>query len=150
MKLELFKFCESLDKFTRSELESFICSCRNCERAASAVGVGKDEFAIGISREFIARSMSCGYLDGMNLVYWLNDARKKPRLMKFHASKADDYFNDMVSIESLNDDDLFGEPLVRGSAESTNELLKLKTILYQKTGNQKYALRAERERLGLV
>ena len=69
--------------------------------------------------------------------------------MALHATRKDDYFNDMVKLESLSDSDLFGEPVVIGAAATTKEILKLKDALYRKTGNTDYALYEERKRLGL-
>ena len=67
--------------------------------------------------------------------------------MALHATKKDDYFNDMVKLESLSDSDLFGEPVVSGVAATTKEILILKDALYRKTGNPDYALFEERRRL---
>ena len=149
MKTSIFKFCEGNATFTRIQLEQFLTRNPQCKRMAELTGVDIGEFALGISREFVSRSMSCGYLDGVNRVYWVKNKRNKPYLMALHATKKDDYFNDMVKLESLSDSDLFGEPVASGVAATTKEILILKDTLYRKTGNPDYALFEERRRLGL-
>lgn len=149
MKTSIFKFCEGNATFTRLQLEQFLVKNAQCKRMAEQTGVDISEFALGLSREFVSRSMSCGYLDGVNRVYWVKNKRSKPYLMALHAARKDDYFNDMVKLESLRDSDLFGEPMVIGAAATTKEILKLKDALYRKTGNTDYALYEERKRLGL-
>lgn len=149
MKTSIFKFCEGNATFTRIQLEQFLIGDTQCKRMAEQTGVDIGEFALGLSREFVARSMSCGYLDGVNRVYWEKNKRNKPYLMALHATKKDDYFNDMVKLESLSDSELFGEPVVTGAAATTKDILRLKDALYRKTGNPEYALLDERKRLGL-
>lgn len=149
MKTSIFKFCEGNATFTRIQLEQFLIGDTQCKRMAEQTGVDIVEFALGLSREFVARSMICGYLDGVNRVYWVKNKRNKPYLMALHATKKDDYFNDMVKLESLSDSDLFGEPVVTGAAATTKDILRLKDVLYRKTGNPEYALLEERKRLGL-
>lgn len=149
MKTSIFKFCEGNATFTRVQLERFLIGNTQCKRMAEQIGVDIGEFALGLSREFVARSMSCGYLDGVNRVYWLKNKRNKPYLMALHATRKDEYFNDMVKLESLSDSDLFGETVASGVAATTKEILRLKDNLYRKTGNPEYALHEERKRLGL-
>ena len=149
MKTSIFKFCEGNATFTSVQLERFLIGNTQCKRMAEQIGVDIGEFALGLSREFVSRSMSCGYLDGVNRVYWVKNKRNKPYLMALHAARKDDYFNDMVKLESLSDSDLFGEPVVAGAAATTKEILRLKNTLYRKTGNPDYALYEERKRLGL-
>lgn len=149
MKTSIFKFCEGNATFTRIQLEQFLTRNPQCKRMAEQTGVDIGEFALGLSREFVSRSMSCGYLDGVNRVYWVKNKRNKPYLMALHATRKDDYFNDMVKLESLSDCDLFGEPVITGEAATTKEILRLKDSLYRKTGNPEYALFEERRRLGL-
>lgn len=149
MKTSIFKFCEGNATFTRLQLEQFLFKNAQCKRMAEQTGIDISEFALGLSREFVSRSMSCGYLDGVNRVYWLKNKRNKPYLMALHATRKDEYFNDMVKLESLSDSDLFGETIVSGVAATTKEILRLKDNLYRKTGNPEYALYEERKRLGL-
>ncbi len=149
MKTSIFKFCEENATFTRVQLEEFVIGNTQCKSMAEQIGVDVGEFALVLSREFVARSMGCGYLDGVNRVYWVKNKRKKPYLMALHATRKDDYFNDMVKLESLSDSDLFGEPMIIGAAATTKEILRLKDALYRKTGNPEYALFEERRRLGL-
>ena len=149
MKTSIFKFCEGNATFTRLQLEQFLVKNAQCKRMAEQTGIDISEFALGLSREFVSRSMSCGYLDGVNRVYWLKNKRNKPYLMALHATRKDEYFNDMVKLESLSDSDLFGETIVSGVAATTKEILRLKDNLYRKTGNPEYALYEERKRLGL-
>ena len=149
MKTSIFKFCEGNATFTRIQLEQFLTRNPQCKRMAEQTGVDIGEFALGLSREFVSRSMSCGYLDGVNRVYWVKNKRNKPYLMALHATRKDEYFNDMVKLELLSDSDLFGEPAFTGAAATTKEVLRLKDSLYRKTGNTDYALFEERRRLGL-
>lgn len=149
MKTSIFKFCEGNETFTRLQLEQFLTGNPQCKRMAEQIGVDIGEFALGLSREFVARSMSCGYLDGVNRVYLLKNKRNKPYLMALHATRKDEYFNDMVKLESLSDSDLFGETVASGVAATTKEILRLKDNLYRKTCNPEYALHEERKRLVL-
>lgn len=149
MKTSIFKFCEGNATFTRVHLEKFIIGNTQCKRMAEQTGVDISEFALGLSREFVSRSMSCGYLDGVNRVHWVKNKRNKPYLMALHATRKDEYFNDMVKLESLSDSDLFGETVASGVAATTKEILRLKDNLYRKTGNPEHALHEERKRLGL-
>lgn len=149
MKTSIFKFCEGNATFTRIQLEQFLTGNPQCKRMADQIGVDIGEFALGLSREFVARSMCCGYLDGVNRVYWVKNKRNKPYLMALHATRKDEYFNDMVKLESLSDSDLFGETVASGVAATTKEILRLKDNLYRKTGNPEHTLHEERKRLGL-
>lgn len=126
MKTSIFKFCEGMETFSRKQLEEFIMNHSECARVADSVGVKQTDFSMGISREFVARSMTCGYLDGVRCTYWVKDKRKKPYLMSLHATKGDSYFHDMVNLESLSDEDIFGEPLIRGSVGDTEKIIMLK------------------------
>lgn len=76
---------------------------------AKAAGVNERYFASSCSREFMARMLTAGYLDGVNGVYWSKGPSKRPfqfELMSLDG-KSSDYINEMMNITTMSDEELF-------------------------------------------
>lgn len=110
--LDLYRFCESREKFNRQELARFIFRHRECERLAKNAGVTPRYFASSVSKEFISRLMCFGYLDGINLEYWCKNKIKRPFSFELHSLDGDSnrYVCEMMNIEKMSDEELFSKP----------------------------------------
>ncbi|AAR09301.1 hypothetical protein PJM39_0070 [Salmonella phage vB_SenS_UTK0006] len=110
--LDLYRFCESREKFNRQELARFIFRHRECERLAKNAGVTPRYFASSSSKEFIARMMGYGYLDGVHCVYWCKNKMKRPFNFELHSLEGDSnrYVWEMMNIEKMSDEELFSKP----------------------------------------
>lgn len=110
--LDLYKWCESYERFTRQHIAAFIFKHHECERLARAAGVSTRFFASSASKEFLARMMSAGYIDGVNNWFWSKGAQMRPFQFDFkcYGGDGDRYTKEMMSIEKLSDDELFGGP----------------------------------------
>lgn len=107
--LDLYKFCESYQKFNRQHLAQFIFKHRECDRLAKAANVTPRYFASSASKEFVARMMGLGYLDGVSLWYWSKGAQKRPFEFDFncYGGEEDRYTWEMMNVDKLSDDELF-------------------------------------------
>lgn len=76
---------------------------------AKAAGVDERYFASSCSKEFMARMLTAGYLDGVNGLYWSKGSSRRPFQFEFMSleGKSSDYMNEMMSIASMSDDELF-------------------------------------------
>ena len=76
---------------------------------AKLAGVTPHRFATLASREFLARMMGLGYIDGRNLVYWSNGFHKRPFSFDFRCVKgeSDRYTWEMNNVDKLSDEELF-------------------------------------------
>ncbi|UGO52102.1 hypothetical protein BROOKSBY_43 [Citrobacter phage vB_CfrD_Brooksby] len=110
--LDLYRFCESREKFNRQEFARFIFLHRECERLAKNAGVTPRYFASSVSKEFISRLMGFGYLDGINLEYWCKNKIKRPFNFELHSLEGDKnvYISEMMNIEKMSDEELFSKP----------------------------------------
>lgn len=110
--LDLYRFCESREKFNRQELARFIFRHRECERLAKNAGVTPRYFASSVSKEFISRLMGFGYLDGINLEYWCKNKIKRPFNFELHSLEGykNVYISEMMNIEKMSDEELFSKP----------------------------------------
>jgi hypothetical protein len=110
--LDLYRFCESYEKFNRQHIARFIFKHRECERLARAANVTPRYFASSASKEFCARMMTAGYLDGVNNWYWSKGSQKRPFEFHFncYGGEEDKYTWQMMNIEAMSDDELFGKP----------------------------------------
>lgn len=110
--LDLYRFCESREKFNRQEFARFIFRHRECERLAKNAGVTPRHFASSVSKEFISRLMGFGYLDGINLEYWCKNKIKRPFNFELHSLEGDKnvYISEMMNIEKMSDEELFSKP----------------------------------------
>lgn len=109
--LDLYRFCEGYEKFNRQHLAVFIYKHRECERLAKAAGVTPRYFASSASKEFCARMMTSGYLDGVNNWYWSKGSQKRPFEFHFNCYGGDEdvYTSDMMNIGDMCDHELFGK-----------------------------------------
>lgn len=62
--LDIYRFCESRREFTRQDFAKFVYMHRESPRMAKAANVSHRMFASMVSKEFLARSYTNGYLDG--------------------------------------------------------------------------------------
>ncbi|EKL2214098.1 hypothetical protein PQ125_002632 [Salmonella enterica] len=110
--LDLYRFCESRDKFNRQDLAKFIYRHRECERLAKNAGVTPRYFASSTSKEFIARMMGAGYLDGIHCEYWCKNKLKRPFNFELHSLEGDSnrYVWEIMNIEKMSDEELFSKP----------------------------------------
>lgn len=76
---------------------------------AKAAGVDERYFASSCSKEFMARMLTAGYLDGVNGVYWCNGSIKRPFQFEFMSleGRSSDYVSEMMNIANMSDDELF-------------------------------------------
>ncbi|MCF0178672.1 MAG: hypothetical protein HUJ97_00300 [Bacteroidales bacterium] len=107
--LDVFKFCESYEKFNRQHLAVFIYRHKDCERMAKSAGVTTRYFASSASKEFLARCMTEGYIDGSGGWYNSKGSRKRPFGFSFRCfgGDKDSYTNEMMTIGEMTDDQLF-------------------------------------------
>ena len=78
---------------------------------AASAGMPHREFTSALSKEFCARCMTEGYLDGVRGEYWLKNRMKRPLMMNFvcMGGYKNRYTWEMMHIEELSDEELFGE-----------------------------------------
>lgn len=109
--LDLYKFCESYDKYTRQHIAKFIYTHEECQRIADHAGLTTRQFASACSKEFCARSMTEGYLDCSGGVFSCNGRNKRPKLFTLYCFEGYQtrYIHEMMNIGELGDDDLFCE-----------------------------------------
>lgn len=109
--LDLFRFCEGYDKYTRQHIAKFIYAHKESERFAKAAGMTHREFTSALSKEFCARCVTEGYLDCKGGFYWCKGKIKRPVMMKLMC--IDGYNNrytwEMMHIVEMSDEDLFSE-----------------------------------------
>ncbi|HEF0535422.1 hypothetical protein [Escherichia phage ES] len=107
--LDLYNFCEGYKNFNRQHLARFIYKHKDCARMAKAAGVDERYFASSCSKEFMARMLTAGYLDGVNGVYWCKGSIKRPFQFEFMSleGRSSDYVSEMMNIANMSDDELF-------------------------------------------
>ncbi|MGS9609504.1 hypothetical protein ACQWKN_21915 [Salmonella enterica subsp. enterica serovar Infantis] len=110
--LDLYKFCESREKFNRQDFAKFIYRHRECERLAKNAGVTPRYLASSVSKEFISRLMGLGYLDGVNCNYWCKNRMKRPFNFELYSLEGDSnsYVYELMNIEKMSDEELFSKP----------------------------------------
>lgn len=110
--LDLYKFCESREKFNRQEFAKFIYRHRECERLAKNAGVTPRYLASSVSKEFISRLMGLGYLDGVRCEYWCKNRMKRPFNFELYSLEGDSnsYVYELMNIEKMSDEELFCKP----------------------------------------
>lgn len=109
--LDLYRFCESRRKFNRQEFAKFIYTHRECERLAKNAGVNTRFLASSVSKEFISRLMGAGYLDGVNLEYWVKSVIKRPFNFELKSleGRENNYVTELMNIGNMSDDELFSK-----------------------------------------
>lgn len=107
--LDLYKWCESYDWFNRQHIAKFIYQHRECERLARAAGLTPRMFASLASKEFCARMMTAGYIDGVCGKYWSKGSSKRPFGFELYGldGMRNDWIRDMARIGEMGDDELF-------------------------------------------
>ena len=107
--LDLYKWCESYDWFNRQHIAKFIYQHRECERLARAAGLTPRMFASLTSKEFCARMMTAGYIDGVCGKYWSKGSSKRPFGFELYSldGMRNDWIMDMARIGEMGDDELF-------------------------------------------
>lgn len=107
--LDLYKWCESYDWFNRQHIAKFIYQHRECERIARAAGLTPRMFASLASKEFCARMMTAGYIDGVCGKYWSKGSSKRPFGFELYSldGMRNDWIRDMARIGEMGDDELF-------------------------------------------
>lgn len=107
--LDLYKWCESYDWFNRQHIAKFIYQHRECERLARAAGLTPRMFASLTSKEFCARMMTAGYIDGVCGKYWSKGSSKRPFGFELYSldGMRNDWIMDMDRIGEMGDDELF-------------------------------------------
>lgn len=107
--LDLYKWCESYDWFNRQHIAKFIYQHRECERLALAAGLTPRMFASLASKEFCARMMTAGYIDGVCGKYWSKGSSKRPFGFELYSLDGmhNDWIRDMARIGEMGDDELF-------------------------------------------
>ena len=117
--LDLYKWCESYDWFNRQHIAKFIYQHRECERLARAAGLTPRMFASLTSKEFCARMMTAGYIDGVCGKYWSKGSSKRPFGFELYSldGMRNDWIRDMARIGEMGDDELFGAKRYREDIE---------------------------------
>ncbi|QHR69075.1 YdbL [Escherichia phage tonn] len=107
--LDLYKWCESYDWFNRQHIAKFIYQHRECERLARAAGLTPRMFASLASKEFCARMMTAGYIDGVCGKYWSKGSSKRPFGFELYSldGMRNDWIRDIARIGEMGDDELF-------------------------------------------
>lgn len=106
--LDIYKWCESWDGFGRQHLAKYVYQHKELERIAKQAGLSSREMASAISKEFIARHMTEGYLNGNNLWYSAKGLMKRPFGFDFKCYKeGDEYTSGMARIREMSDEELF-------------------------------------------
>lgn len=107
--LDLYKWCESYYWFNRQHIAKFIYQHRECERLARAAGLTPRMFASLASKEFCARMMTAGYIDGVCGKYWSKGSSKRPFGFELYSldGMRNDWIRDMARIVEMGDDELF-------------------------------------------
>lgn len=110
--LDMYRFCESSESFSRQDLAKFVYSHRECVRLANNAGVNPRYFASSVSKEFLARMMSAKYIDGVRGKYWSRGAIRRPFNFELYSLEGDKnaYVKEIMEIGEMSDDELFKKP----------------------------------------
>lgn len=125
--LDLYKWCESYDWFNRQHIAKFIYQHRECERLARAAGLTPRMFASLASKEFCARMMTAGYIDGVCGKYWSKGSSKRPFGFELYSldGMRNDWIRDMARIVEMGDDELFQAKANRQDLEALRRKFNL-------------------------
>lgn len=125
--LDLYKWCESYDWFNRQHIAKFIYQHRECERLARAAGLTPRMFASLASKEFCARMMTAGYIDGVCGKYWSKGSSKRPFGFELYSldGMRNDWIRDMARIGEMCDDELFQAKANRQDLEALRRKFNL-------------------------
>lgn len=125
--LDLYKFCESYDWFNRQHLARFVFNHPECERLARAANFTPRMFATSVSKEFIARMATLGYLDINKGVVTCYGSNKRPFRFELYSLEGErnKYIYDMLHIMEISDDELFGSKTNRQDIEALRRKFNL-------------------------
>lgn len=125
--LDLYKWCESYDWFNRQHIAKFIYQHRECERLARAAGLTPRMFASLASKEFCARMMTAGYIDGVCGKYWSKGSSKRPFGFELYSldGMRNDWIRDIARIGEMGDDELFQAKANRQDLEALRRKFNL-------------------------
>lgn len=125
--LDLYKWCESYDWFNRQHIAKFIYQHRECERLARAAGLTPRMFASLASKEFCARMMTAGYIDGVCGKYWSKGSSKRPFGFELYSldGMRNDWIRDVARIGDMSDDELFQAKANRQDLEALRRKFNL-------------------------
>lgn len=109
--LDLFRFCESRRSFDRQDLAKYIFTHRESERLARASGVNVRSFASSVSKEFLSRNCTLGYLDLDKGIAHCRGSEMRPFDFELRTLNGpdDDYIFMMNNIGEMDDSEIFGE-----------------------------------------
>lgn len=124
--LDIYKFCESRREFTRQDFAKFVYTHREAPRLAKAANVSQRMFASMVSKEFLARSHTNGYLDGKNGAVWCAGPDNREIGFDFRSFDGMDnrYMLEMMHLDQLSDEQLFGKPGGRSDNGSSQACLR--------------------------
>lgn len=107
--LDVYKFCESYSYFTRQHLARFIYQHKDSERFSKAAGLSHREFCSAASKEFCAKMLSAGYIDGKCGEFVSKGSLKRPFEFNFESLSGygSKYIKEMMNIGTMTDDELF-------------------------------------------
>lgn len=108
--LDLYKFCESYDRYTRQHIAKFIYTHKDAPRMARHAGYDLRKFASAASKEFCARMATEGYLNNEGGILSSNGKRKRPISFDFVCVDGDRnrYTYEMMNLDKVSDEELFG------------------------------------------
>lgn len=108
--LDLYKFCEGYTWFNRQHLARFVYKHRECERLARAAGFTPRMFATSVSKEFLARMCTLGYLNLKDGVATCNGSLKRPFMFELYSMEGESnkYIYEMLHVGEMSDEQLFG------------------------------------------
>ena len=123
--LDIYKFCESRREFTRQDFAKFVYMHREAPRLEKAANVSQRMFASMVSNEFLARSYTNGYLDGKNGAVWCAGPDNREIGFDFRSFEGMDnrYMREMMHLDQLSDEQLFGKPGGRSDNGSSQACL---------------------------
>lgn len=124
--LDIYKFCESRLEFTRQDFAKFVYMHREAPRLAKAANVSQRMLASMVSKEFLARSYTNGYLDGKNSSVWCTGPDNREIGFDFRSFEGMDnrYMWEMMHLDQLSDEQLFGKAGGRSDNGSSQACLR--------------------------
>lgn len=107
--LDLYRWCESWNRFNRQQLAKFVFDHRECDRLARAANTDRRTFASMVSREFFGRMATAGYLD-IKYRYAIARPSRRPFCFELYSLEGmkNEYIREMMNIGDMSDDELFG------------------------------------------
>lgn len=125
--LDLYKFCESYDWFNRQHLARFVFQHKECERLARAANMTPRMFATSVSKEFIPRMATLGYLGIDKGVVTCYGSNKRPFGFELYSLEGErnQYIREMLHIGEMSDEELFCSKTNRRDIEALRRKFNL-------------------------